>query len=168
MAAADLLLGHRRRTDEDVLAEVVRRQLGDLAGQQRGHLLGGVTAAHVLVPLPHHVGRPVGGRLGHHVLESREALEDPGEEQVPHGPGRPPDHLGQVDADVVVVLVLRRLARVGVHGETGGLARRPHRVVVGVVVGLEVVPHRRHHDALGSPAARPATRSRPPRARCRG
>ena len=106
-----------------------------------------MAAAHVLVPLPHHVGGPIGGRLGDDELEVGVALEDPAEQHVPAGAHRPPDDLGQVDPDVIAVLGLGRLARVGVHGEAVGLARGPDRVVDAVVVRRAVVPHGRHHYA---------------------
>ena len=133
--------------DEDVLAEVLRRQLGEDALHQRGHLLRRVPAAEVLVPLPLHVGDPVGGALGDDELQAREALERAAEQEVPHRAGGPPHDLGQVDADVVVHLLARRLARVGVHREARRPGTRPTPGRRRVVVGRAVPPHRRDHHA---------------------
>jgi hypothetical protein len=75
------------------------------------------------------------------------ALEGTGEEQMPRRPGRPPDHLGQVDTQVTVVLLLGSLARVGVNGQVGGGAGCPEVLVDLTAVRGPVPPHGRDHHA---------------------
>jgi hypothetical protein len=124
--------------------------LRDLAFHHRDDLLGGVPAAEVLVPLPLHVGRPIGRAFGDDELQVGMPFERSGEQQVPQRTRAPPHHLGEVDADLVVELVAGRLARMRVNGQLCGRTRRPHRIVGRVVVGRAVVPHRRDHDAANA------------------
>ncbi len=149
VAPTQLDLAHRRCTDEDVLADVLRRQPLDEAlgaGTHLLHLPVGATEHHV--GFPEEVAEPPRPALDRHVLEVRVLVELPREQELPQRTVGPEGDLEHVLGHVLVVRLGVGLTRMGVHDKTGLVAGLPDRVVLLVTVRLGVVPHRRDHDPL--------------------
>ena len=138
-------------TGEHVAVDVLAREPVDLAREgavvelRRAHL----RHPHP-IPLPQQLGQPPAAALGGAEHQVRVALEHPGPEHEPHRTRREPGHLGDVDAEVVAVLVALGRPGVGHDRHRVLLAAGPHRVVAAVVVGRLVAPAGRDHHRAQS------------------
>lgn len=130
--------------DEDLPVQVLVRRTRQRG--ERGELLAAVRAQVEAVHEPQEVGEPPAAGLGDAEPETGVAFEDPGPEQEPQGARGPPGHLGDIDPEVVAVLVAGCGPGVGQHRHRAFGGRRPYRVVTAVVVRLLVDPHGRDHQ----------------------